>query len=85
MNYQELPFGPTNGELAFDDFSEKEVNGAHCSGQVCQQVCKDLEAQYGANKKFLTICIPCFNEELQELIKTIDSVMKNVEFMQRKV
>eukprot|EP01032_Pedospumella_encystans_P009138 gene9138-10785_t len=81
----DLPFGPTEGgTLATDDFTLKDVQGDHCTGRECRNICADLVGQYDGRSRFLTICVPCYNEDLDELLKTIYSVMENVEFMKRK-
>ena len=81
----DLPFGPMEGELIFDEFTFEEVKTTECMGKVCKNICGSLLDDPDPNKKYLTICVPCYNEDLDELLKTLYSLMENVEFMQRKV
>jgi hypothetical protein len=81
----DFPFGPMESELIYDNFSYEEVKTTECLGRVCTNICSHLMEDPDENKRYLTICVPCYNEDLDELMKTLYSLMENVEFMQRKV
>lgn len=85
MEMDQLPFGPVEEPLIFDNFSYEDVKTTHCVGRVCENICAELLTDPDEHKKYLTICVPCYNEDLDELLKTLYSLMENVEFMQRKV
>ena len=36
------------------------------------------------DSRFLCICVPAYNESKDDLLKTIDSIMKNIDFMKHK-
>lgn len=80
----DLPFGPVEEPLVFDSFTFEDVKAKQCVARVCKNICSGLVNDRG-EKMYLTICVPCYNEHLDELMKTIHSLMENVEFMQRKV
>lgn len=83
------PFGPMDIHdfpLVVDDFTFDEVNQKDCVATVCKQICSLFVEEGEANGVcFLTICIPCYNENVDELMKTISSIMNNIEFMKHKV
>jgi hypothetical protein len=81
----DLPFGPMEGSLIFDNFTYEDVKTTQCLGKVCTNICTHLLDDPDTNKRYLTICVPCYNEDLDELLKTLLSLMENIEFMQRKV
>jgi len=85
MEMDQLPFGPVEQEIIFDDFTYEDVKTTNCVGKVCRNICTELINDPDENKRYLTICVPCYNEDLDELLKTLFSLMENVEFMQRKV
>lgn len=85
MEMDQLPFGPVEQEIIFDDFTYEDVKTTNCVGKVCRNICSELINDPDENKRYLTICVPCYNEDLDELLKTLFSLMENVEFMQRKV
>ncbi len=83
----DLPLGPVDEPLVIDDFSYEEVKTKKCAASVCENICEYLMAAASddSEKKYLAICVPCYNENLEELMKTFLSLMENVDFMQRKV
>lgn len=81
----DFPFGPMEEELIYDNFTYEQVKTTECLGRVCTNICTQLMEDPDENKRYLTICVPCYNEDLDELMKTLYSLMENVEFMQRKV
>jgi cellulose synthase/poly-beta-1,6-N-acetylglucosamine synthase-like glycosyltransferase len=81
----DLPFGPMEGALIYDNFTYEDVKTTQCLGKVCTNICTQLLEDPDPNKRYLTICVPCYNEDLDELLKTLLSLMENIEFMQRKV
>lgn len=85
MSMDQLPFGPMEEPLTFDNFSYEDVKTKECLGKVCTNICTKLLDDPDQNKRYLAICMPCYNEDLDELLKTLFSLMENIEFMQRKV
>jgi hypothetical protein len=86
MHSEEIPLGPVDDYPIFDDFTFEEVVGSHCKAQVAHEVASYLrEIAATEDKKFLPICVPCYNEEMLELLKTLISLLANFEFMQKKV
>jgi cell fate (sporulation/competence/biofilm development) regulator YlbF (YheA/YmcA/DUF963 family) len=77
--------GPLDQSTVTDEFTFTQVKGAECLGQVCRKVCKALKRSLGKEKrKFLCVCVPCYNESTDDLMKTIASLMENVDFMKHK-
>jgi cellulose synthase/poly-beta-1,6-N-acetylglucosamine synthase-like glycosyltransferase len=67
------------------EFTFSQVRGNECLGQVCQEVCDALKHSFKQeNRKFLCVCVPCYNESTVDLMKTVASLMKNVDFMKHK-
>ncbi len=83
----DLPLGPVDEPLVIDDFTYEEVKTKKCFASVCENICDSLMAAASENPdtKYLTVCVPCYNENLEELMKTFLSLMENIDFMQRKV
>lgn len=76
----------TDFPLVIDDFSYDDVNQKECVAKVCKNICNLFVEEAEANGVcFLTICIPCYNENVDELMKTISSLMSNIEFIKHKV
>ncbi len=84
----DLPLGPVTEPLIIDNFSYEQVKKTKCAATVCQNICQYLstaaELEH-AEVKYLLICVPCYNENLEELMKTFLSLLENFDFMQRKV
>jgi hypothetical protein len=83
------PFGPMDTNdfpLVIDDFTFDDVNQNDCVGKSCKNICYHFVEEAETNGVcFLTICIPCYNENVDELMKTISSIMNNIEFIKHKV
>ena len=60
---------------------------------VCKEICSNLmrlpidriDVKYGPKTEYLTVCCPCYNEDIIELEKTFRSLLKNFEFMKVRV
>jgi cellulose synthase/poly-beta-1,6-N-acetylglucosamine synthase-like glycosyltransferase len=85
MNGIYVPLGPVDDFPVIDDFTYEEVRENHCVATVANEVCRYLvEKAELEGKKYLPVCIPCYNEDFLELLKTLVSLMENFEFMQKK-
>jgi hypothetical protein len=85
MNNIYIPLGPVVGFPVLDDFTYEEVKDDLCAARVSDEVCLYLiEKAELEGKKYLPVCIPCYNEDFLELLKTLVSLMENFEFMQKK-
>lgn len=81
-----VPFGPIDDPMIKDDFTFSDVKGSECVAVACKNISAVLNARAAENgSTYLTICVPCYNEELEEFYKTILSLMENVEFMKKQV
>ncbi len=81
-----IPIGPVDDFPVIDDFTYEEVRESHCIAAVSQEISRFLiEKAEMEGKKYLTVCIPAYNEDFLELLKTLTSLMENFEFMQKKV
>jgi hypothetical protein len=81
-----IPLGPIAEFPVYDSFTYEDVRESHCVASVSKYVCEHLVNKARAEeKRFLAVCLPAYNEDLDEMIKTLVSLMKNFEFMQRKV
>jgi hypothetical protein len=86
MNGLYIPLGPVEDFPVIDDFTYEEVRQEHCVATIAKEVCRFLvEKADLEGKKYLPVCIPCYNEDFLELLKTLVSLMENFEFMQKKV
>lgn len=69
-----------------DDFSFEQVKEKECVATVAEEVCGYLMEKADTESiKYLCVCVPCYNEDLSELLKTLVSLLENFEFMARKV
>lgn len=69
-----------------DEFSFAEVNGDECMAVACTSITNSfLNSVKKSGGKYLCICVPCYNENIEEFTKTILSLMENMEFIQKKV
>jgi cellulose synthase/poly-beta-1,6-N-acetylglucosamine synthase-like glycosyltransferase len=87
MNLEEsIRFGPVPGAPSvIDDFTYEDVRECHCVGQVSEKVCKSLiETSYAEGKNFLTVCCPTYNEEVDEMVKTLASLLEAFDYMYNK-
>jgi hypothetical protein len=82
-----LPFGPVNHQdSVIDTYYYEDVNESHCVGQVSQNICRHLlEVSQLEGKKFLPVCCPAYNEEVDEMEKTVMSMLESFNFMKNKV
>ncbi len=81
----EIPLGPLNRPLVVDNFSYEDVKQTKCFASVSKNICEALKKEApSAETRYLCICLPCYNEQFEELLKTFLSLMENIEFMQRK-
>jgi cellulose synthase/poly-beta-1,6-N-acetylglucosamine synthase-like glycosyltransferase len=68
-----------------DNFTYEDVRESHCVAQVSEKVCKSLiETSYVEGKRFLTICCPAYNEEVDEMEKTLSSLLESFDYMYNK-
>ena len=86
-SFDKLPFGPYDDKIIFDEFNYEEVNTTSCMGTKAIHICDHLLNQPKTNihQKYLAICVPCYNENIGELMKTIISLMENIEFMKKRI
>ena len=70
-------------EITYANNSEERK---HCKPRIFDSIGKhlNLEAE-DKDIKYIAVCIPCYDEDLVDLLKTIISVMENFEFMNKKV
>jgi hypothetical protein len=82
-----LPFGAVNfNDCIVDTFIYEDVKESHCVGQISQNICRHLlEVSQLEGKKFLTVCCPAYNEEVDEIEKTVMSMLESFYFMKTKV
>lgn len=68
------PFGPIESPFIRDDFSLEDV-GSECIGTACKNLGDELNTnklvQQDPAVNYMTICMPCYNEEVEEFYKTI--------------
>ena len=78
--------GHINSRFVVDDFSFDDVQREECIGSICKNVCENLVMESKRTKtRYLTICIPCYNEDAIDLLRTIQLLMENVEFIKQRV
>jgi hypothetical protein len=70
--------------LFFDKFRFDDV-GKECIAIQSSKLCEYLINKAGANRTYLCICVPCYNEESCDIEKTITSLMENMVFMKNVV
>lgn len=81
-----IPMGPLDDLMLKDEFSFEDVRTVHCVATINKNICSHLIRKANdENKRYLTICIPAYNEEFEEMLKTLVSLMENIEFMKKKV
>jgi hypothetical protein len=81
-----LPFGPVEGKGVFDDFTYEDVNESECKAFPSRNIGSFLiDKAEKEGTKYLCVCVPCYNEDLEELLKTLVSLMENFDFMIKKV
>lgn len=83
---QYLPLGPVEGIPYIDNFTYEDVKEGTCTAQKSKEIGRHLMAKaHAENVKYLCVCVPCYNEGLEELMKTMISLMENFDFMLKKV
>jgi hypothetical protein len=81
-----IPFGPLEGKPIVDEFLYEDVNEGECKAFPSRNIGRYLiERAEIENTKYLTVCVPCYNEDLEEMLKTLVSLMENFDFMIKKV
>jgi hypothetical protein len=81
-----IPFGPLEKKVLTDTYTYRGVRENHCVASVSRNICKHLvKKAEKENVQYLTICIPAYNEEFEEMVKTLITLMENVQFMLKKV
>lgn len=83
---EHAPFGPIESAFNWDDFSLEDV-GSECIGKVCKNLQNELSRNAlkdDAGINYMTICIPCYNEEIEEFYKTLLSLLENIEFIKKQ-
>lgn len=82
-----LPFGPVSFDNAvIDNFTYEDVRESHCVAQIATNICKSLlEVAHLEGKTFLAVCCPAYNEEAEEMLKTMISMMQSFDYMRNKV
>jgi hypothetical protein len=81
-----LPLGPVDGIPFIDNFTYEDVKEGTCTAQKSRIIGNHLIAKAEEEKvKYLCVCVPCYNEDLEELLKTLISLMENFDFMIKKV
>lgn len=81
-----LPLGPVEGRNIIDNYTFEEVKEKECVASIAEELSQFLlEKADVEGIKYLCICVPCYNEDLSELLKTLLSLLENFEFMERKV
>ena len=78
--------GPVIGESPVtDNFTFEDVRESHCVAQISENVCRSLiEHAQITGKKYLTVCCPAYNEEFEEMMKTLLSLMNSFDFMKNE-
>ncbi len=83
-----VPFGLQNKEkIIIEEFVSSNVKQAGTSQKVCKYLINkaNKESRNGKCLKYLTIGIPADKEDFAEMMKTVISLMENIEFMKKKV
>lgn len=83
---QYLPLGPVDGVPYVDDFTYEQVKEGTCTAMCSTKIGNYLISKANdENTKYLAVCVPCYNEDLEEMLKTLISLMENFDFMIKKV
>jgi hypothetical protein len=81
-----LPFGPLDEKPIVDDFTYEDVKDTECKAIAAMNLGRYLiNRAEQEDSKYLCVCVPCYNEDLEELLKTLVSLMENFDFMIKKV
>lgn len=74
-------------DFTYSDVTELGPGGVpvkECFGQLCDKIASVIDEGTlldGGTKKYLAICVPCYNESMDDLMKTVVSIMENIDFM----
>jgi hypothetical protein len=69
--------------MIVDSFSYQTVTASY-NGTPCQNIGRALVERAGFEKcKYMTVCIPSYNEDKEELYKTMLSLMQNADFIKK--
>jgi hypothetical protein len=86
MADQYLPLGPVDGPPYVDDFSYEDVKEGTCTAQPSKRIGQYLmDRAEQDTTNYLCVCVPCYNEDLDEMMKMVISLMENFDFMIKKV
>ena len=79
--------GPVNEAMVFDNYQYEDVCEGKCTASKCRNISNHLMSEVidRPDARYLPVCVPCYNETVEDLMKTLISLMQNVEFMQRTV
>ncbi len=72
-----------DSEIFVDHFMTSDV-GKHYHALPCENIGRHLQAiAFAGGFRYLPICVPNYNEELEELHKTLYSLLKSEDFMKK--
>jgi hypothetical protein len=78
--------GPVEDDSVLDDFTYEDVRESHCVASTSKFICEHLVNKgKDENKKYVTVCIPAYNEEFEEMVQTITSLMENFQYLRNRV
>ncbi len=87
--YDYARFGPIKGVGALsvtDEFNFNQVQGTKCIGVPCLNITDSLNnLAVTENIEYICICMPCYNEEVEDLYSTVTSLLENFEFLKTRV
>ena len=77
-------------DFTYEEVTEFGKNGEivkECHGQVAKNVCEYIDnvtlCERGS-KNYFCVCIPCYNESMEDLMKTVLCIMENIDFMKHE-
>ena len=85
----------TNPMYFKEDFTYQEITKFGRDGevieeyhaQVAHRLCEFIDQvtmQDGGKKNYFCICIPCYNESMDDLMKTVLCLLENIDFMKHE-
>lgn len=70
-------------EITVDTFTYSQV-GSHYTAQPCTKIGTNLILRAEEEKvKYMTVCIPSYNEDKEEMYKTMISLLRNADFYRK--
>eukprot|EP00602_Paraphysomonas_sp_CaronLab_P007790 CAMPEP_0185027752 /NCGR_PEP_ID=MMETSP1103-20130426/12954_1 /TAXON_ID=36769 /ORGANISM="Paraphysomonas bandaiensis, Strain Caron Lab Isolate" /LENGTH=559 /DNA_ID=CAMNT_0027561865 /DNA_START=78 /DNA_END=1754 /DNA_ORIENTATION=+ len=78
-------------DFTYDDVTTIGSDGKivkECHGRVCTKLCEYIDNVTlcdRGTKNYFCICIPCYNESMDDLMKTVLCLMENIDFMKHEV